>query len=235
MPLPLPLPFCRCPALSPVVRRWMGGLTRGLVLTVGLSACAGGPAVVTSGSPQARALVPTEAWLDGPPPPVQGIDRSLSRLLLPVPPALDRGLVYKAQPGRYVFAQRLVGGAVLYARYADGWHLPLGFDPAGWVDRVYRPALRRQLGPAAGVSAPVVRGLPLGDAWVIEAASPTRRCAAFFAPLRMGRVDPGGTGVGPGAGDAYLRGALCQPAAAGAPWPILDKLLRSAVFREEAS
>ncbi|ABC21036.1 hypothetical protein [Rhodospirillum rubrum] len=189
-----------------------------------MSACAAPP------PPDPIAPLPEEPWLTGPPEPTQVIGSDLSRLLLAVPPAADRGLRYKGLNARYLFAQQLDGGAIYYARYAKAYHIPEGTDAGALSDRLYRTVLAERVGIAPNAVRRSTRELPFGPAEVVEAHGPALACAAFFAPLRVGKE------ARPGTDDAYLHGAYCAPPEGGAlggdPWAGLEKVLRSAVLRE---
>jgi hypothetical protein len=189
-----------------------------LVLVLALGGC-------VTASPQRIAPVPDAAWLSGPPEPMQEIGEDKTRLLVAVPADLDRGRRYKALVARYLFVHLLDHGAVLYGRYAKDYSMPADTNPGALTMALYKDALLRETGatPAALVSVRVE--LPFGDTYVMTATGPTVGCAAFLAPLRVGREAPDGTS------DAYLRGALCK-ADGTDPWPPLRSILRSVVLRE---
>ncbi|WP_246135538.1 hypothetical protein [Pararhodospirillum oryzae] len=168
---------------------------------------------------------PSQAWLQGPPEPMQVIDASLSRLLVAVPPERDRGLRYLAQPGRAVFVQKLDDGAILYARYAGAACLPPTTPPDELTRRLYQDALARRVGVPVAAVRPGRLDLPFGPAWTEEASGPLGACIAFLAPLRVGKAAPAGTS------DALVRGAWCQPGPT-PPRAELTHLLRSLVLRE---
>ncbi|MBE1236533.1 hypothetical protein IHV25_02555 [Phaeovibrio sulfidiphilus] len=165
---------------------------------------------------------PSDPWLDGPPGPMQTIDKNLSRLLLAVPPELDEGLGYRPAPAREVYVQKLRGGAILYSRYVAPAYLAASEDPARLVRTLYGPSLAQRTG-AEYVDFSVIE-LPYGNAWLAEARGPSGvDCVAFVSPLRVGREAPAG------ASDALLRGSLCDT-----PDPQADliSILRSLVLRE---
>lgn len=169
--------------------------------------------------------LPTEPWMDGPPEPMQVIDQSLSRLLLAVPEELDDGMRYKGAEAREIYVQRLRGGAILYARYVDPAFVPAETNPIGMLDSLYRSPLAARMGVAPESLIVTQTELPFGPTWMLGALEENggEQCAAFFAPMRVGKEAP------PAAYDATLRGSLCGTAD---PKADLVKILRSLVLRE---
>jgi hypothetical protein len=154
---------------------------------------------------------------------MQVIEEDKTRLLIAVPPELDRGRRYKALVARYLFVHLLDGGVVLYGRYAKDWSMAEDTDPAALTLSLYRDSLAAAAGVAPNAIVTGRHQLPFGYTYVMEARGAGRSCVAFFAPLRVGKSAPSGTW------DAYLRGALCGK---GDPWPVMQSILRSVVLRE---
>lgn len=168
--------------------------------------------------------LPTEPWLDGPTDPMQTLDRNLTRLLVAVPPELDGGLGYIAQPARGVFVQKLNGGALMYARYVPPAYVGTHVDPASLADRLYRRALAGRTGVKPEAVTATRVELPYGPANMLEAdGSNGTNCAAFLSLMRVGKDAP------EGANDAILRGSLCGTHD---PKADLVQILRSLVLGE---